>query len=428
MREEARSGRRVFCWAVAVVSVALACGSAGAQELRAGAKGREVWITLAERDLAALQEQDSKSIGGWKDVLQIYATHDGLVLALLPEERLEALGRAVHQRLKRCGGFVTHPSREAAFDSLYPRPEHAPLAISYTIDNTAVAQVLYAAVEPANIVTIIKLLAGNATRYYTTTGGVNAANQLKTVWQKYAEGRSDVTVELFTHPTWAQPSVIATITGTSLPAEVVVIGGHLDSINSSAPSTGTAPGADDDASGVASLTEAFHAAMVSGYRPQRTVKFMAYAGEEAGLRGSGEIAANYRTNNVNVVGVLQLDMTDYKGSAPDIVLITDNTNAAQNTFLANLIDTYLGLSHSTSACGYACSDHASWNSRGFVASIPFEALMGQHNPRIHTVNDTLANSDPTAGHAAAFARLAAVYMAELAKGNLGGGPLVPVKQ
>jgi leucyl aminopeptidase len=222
--------------------------------------------------------------------------------------------------------------------------------------------------------------------------------------------------------------VIATITGTSLPAEVVVIGGHLDSINSSAPTTGTAPGADDDASGVASLTEAFRAAMVSGYRPQRTVKLMAYAGEEAGLRGSGEIAANYRTNNVNVVGVLQLDMTDYKGSVPDIVLITDNTNAAQNTFLANLIDTYLGLTHSTSACGYACSDHASWNSRGFAASIPFEALMGQHNPRIHTVNDTLANSDATAGHAAKFARLAAVYMAELAKGNLGGGPPVPVKQ
>ncbi len=425
MRNEARGARGVFCWAVAVASVVLVCGSADARDLRPGTAGREVWITMAERDLAALQE--SKPIGDWKDALQIYAVHDGLVLARLPEARLEALGRAVHQRLKRCGGFVTHPSREAALDSLYPRPEYTPLAVSYTIDNTAVAQALYSAVQPANIVDIIKLLAGNTTRYYTTAGGVNAANQLKTVWQKYAQGRSDVTVELFTHPTWAQPSVIATITGTSLPSEVVVIGGHLDSINSSSPTTGTAPGADDDASGVASLTEAFHAAMASGYRPQRTVKFMAYAGEEAGLRGSGEIAANYRTNGVNVVGVLQLDMTNYRGSAPAIVLITDNTNAAQNTFLGNLIDTYLGLSYSTSACGYACSDHASWNSRGFAASIPFEALVGQHNPRIHTVNDTLANSDATAGHAAAFARLAAVYMAELAKGSLGGDPPPPIK-
>lgn len=422
MRGGARDRRGAICWAVAVVvSAALACASAGAQKLPAE---REVWITLAERDLAVLQQ--TRSLGDWEDALQVYAAHDGLVLALLPEERLEALGKAVHERLKRCGGFVTHPSREAALDALYVRPELAPLAVSYTIDNTAVAQALLAAVQPANILDTINLLAGNTTRYYTTSGGVNAANQLKARWEGYAAGRSDVTVELFTHPTWAQPSVIATITGTSLPSEVVVIGGHLDSVNSSAPTTGTAPGADDDASGVASLTEAFRAAMANDYRPQRTVKFMAYAGEEAGLRGSGEIAANYQANGVNVVGVLQLDMTNYKGSVPDIVLITDNTNAAQNTFVGNLIDTYLGLSRSTSSCGYACSDHASWHSRGFAASMPFEALMGQHNPRIHTSSDTLANSDTTAGHASKFARLAAVYMAELAKGGFGGGTPPPV--
>lgn len=421
MRGEARDGRGAICWAVAVVSAVLACASAGAQKLPAE---REVWITLAERDLAVLQQ--SRSLGDWEHALQVYAGHDGLVLALLPEERLEALGRAVHQRLKRCGGFVAHPSREAALDALYVRPVFAPLAVSYTIDNAAVAQALLAAVQPANILDTINLLAGNTTRYYTTGGGVNAANQLKARWEGYAAGRSDVTVELFSHPNWAQPSVIATITGTSLPSEVVVIGGHLDSINTSAPTTGTAPGADDDASGVASLTEAFRAAMANDYRPQRTVKLMAYAGEEAGLRGSGEIAANYLANGVNVVGVLQLDMTNYKGSTPDIVLVTDNTNAAQNTFVGNLIDTYLGLSRSTSSCGYACSDHASWHSRGFAASMPFEALVGQHNPRIHTANDTLANSDTTAGHAAKFARLAAVYMAELAKGGFGGGPPLPV--
>ena len=425
MRGGARDGRGAFCWAVVIAVIAVIAGvaspSAGAQKLPAE---REVWITLAERDLTVLQQ--SRSLDDLEDALQIYAVHDGLVMALLPEERLEALGRAVHRRLKRCGGFIAHPSREAALDSLYLRPELAPLAVSYTIDNTAVAQALLAAVQPANILDTVNLLAGNTTRYYTTAGGVNAANQLKARWEGYAAGRSDVTVELFTHPTWAQPSVIATITGASLPSEVVVIGGHLDSINSSAPTTGTAPGADDDASGVASLTEVFRAAMANDYRPQRTVKFMAYAGEEAGLRGSGAIAANYLANGINVVGVLQLDMTNYKGSAPDIVLITDNTNAAQNTFVGNLIDTYLGLPRATSSCGYACSDHASWHSRGFAASIPFEALMGQHNPRIHTTADTLANSDATAGQAAKFARLAAVYMAELAKGNFGGGPPLPV--
>jgi leucyl aminopeptidase len=386
----------------------------------------EVWITLATSDLQALRE--SSTDDDWSDHLQTYESNDELTVALVREEHLGALARAVHSRFRRCGGFVAHPSREAALDAFYFRPEYAAPSpdITYTIDNAAVAQALVAEVQAANIVDTINLLASNTTRYYTNSGGVNAANQLKARWEGYATGRSDVSVALYTHPTWAQPSVIATITGTTLPSEVIVIGGHLDSINSSSPSTGTAPGADDDASGVASLTEAFRAAMARGYRPQRTLKFMAYAAEEVGLRGSGEIAASYQSSGVNVVGVMQLDMTNYKGSTYDIVLMTDYTNAAQNSFIQSLIDTYLtGLTRSTSSCGYACSDHASWHNRGYAASIPFESLMSQYNPYIHTVNDTLSRSDTTAGHAAKFARLAAAYMAELAKGGLGSSDTTP---
>lgn len=386
-----------------------------------------VWITLSEADVPALER--SVPSDDWSGTLAIEASFNGVVLASVPEDRLGALGRAMHGRFHRCGGFVAHPTHDAALDALYLWPERFPRApeVTYTIDNPAVAQALIAQVQPLNIVDTISLLASNTTRYYTTAGGVNAANQLKARWESYAAGRSDVSVTLFTHAGWAQPSVIASITGTTLPSEVVVLGAHLDSINGSAPTTGTAPGADDDASGVASLTEIFRAAMATGFRPARTVRFMAYAAEEVGLRGSGEIAASYVTAGVNVVGVFQLDMTNYKGSTPDIVLITDNTNAAQNTFVSSLVDTYLGLPRSTATCGYACSDHASWHSRGFVASFPFEALFGQYNPFIHTANDTLANSDAAANHAAKFARLAGAYLAELAKGAVdGGGPPPPV--
>jgi hypothetical protein len=158
------------------------------------------------------------------------------------------------------------------------------------------------------------------------------------------------------------------------------------------------------------------------------VKFMAYAAEEVGLRGSGEIASSYKNSGVNVIGVLQLDMTNYKGSSVDVGLLTDRTNAAQNAFIGNLIDTYLGLSWQNTQCGYACSDHASWTNNGFPASLPFEALMGEHNGAIHSANDTLATSGGTADHAAKFTRIAVAYMAELAKGTLGGDPPPPVEQ
>jgi leucyl aminopeptidase len=198
---------------------------------------------------------------------------------------------------------------------------------------------------------------------------------------------------------------------------VVVLGGHLDSINVSS-STASAPGADDDASGVASLTEVIRVAMLKGYKPARTVKFMAYAAEEVGLKGSAAIAAQHKSSGTNVVGVLQLDMTNYRGSSYDIVLVSDYTNAAQNSFLSSLITKYLpGVTSTSTRCGYGCSDHASWYNQGYAASIPFEALMGQDNPYIHTSSDTLTQSAGSAQNSVKFVKLAAAYMAELAKGT-----------
>ena len=153
---------------------------------------------------------------------------------------------------------------------------------------------------------------------------------------------------------------------------------------------------------------------------------MAYAAEEVGLRGSADIAAQHRNANANVVGVLQLDMTNYKGSPTvDFALVTDRTNAAQNTFVGQLIDTYLGLPRVNTQCGYACSDHASWNTQGYAASFPHEAPLASSNPFIHTANDTLAQSGNNANHALKFSKLAGAYLAELAKGGFGGGGNLP---
>ena len=156
--------------------------------------------------------------------------------------------------------------------------------------------------------------------------------------------------------------------------------------------------------------------MASSYKPTKTIKFMAYAAEEVGLLGSKEIARSFRENGENVVGVLQLDMTNFKGSSDkDIVMMTDFTNAAQNAFLGKLIDEYLQLSWGYDKCGYGCSDHASWHSVGYPASIPFEAKKSDMNRAIHTSRDTIGLSRGNAEHAAKFAKLALSYIVELDK-------------
>ncbi|MBA3821355.1 MAG: M20/M25/M40 family metallo-hydrolase, partial [Deltaproteobacteria bacterium] len=224
-------------------------------------------------------------------------------------------------------------------------------------------------------------------------------------------------VELFDHG-YAQQSVILTIPGSTRASEVVVIGGHLDSITMGRKA-GVAPGADDDASGIATLTEVARVLLAKDFRPARTVKFMAYAAEEVGLRGSQGIVRDFVKRKVDVVGALQLDMTNYQGSEKDIWLMKDFTNAAQNTFLTQLIDTYVGATWGLDACGYACSDHATWYRAGVPASMPFEARMSQRNRSIHTKGDTLEVSGNNAAHALKFARLAAAYAIELGKGELG---------
>ncbi len=372
---------------------------------------KEVWITVGSDAIEPIRAAFVNE--GWQDPAA-EAERNQVAVFRVRESQLDRLSRLMHDKFHRCAGFVTHESQDEALASLEPAAEPVQSLISYTLNNATTVNTLMGSVLETNVRSTITSLSSYSTRYYTSQTGVDAANWLRSRWASYAGTRTDVTVELFRHASWAQPSVMLTIRGTTLPNEVVVIGGHLDSINSSGSS---APGADDDASGVSSFTEVIRVAMSRNYRPQRTVKFIAYAAEEVGLRGSKEIAQYHKNNGINVVGVLQLDMTNYKGSTVDVALVTDYTNAAQNQFLRDLMTTYVKISHTNTTCGYGCSDHAAWHNLGYAASIPFESTLSASNPYIHTSSDTIARSGSTATHALKFTKLAAAYMAELAKGT-----------
>jgi len=343
---------------------------------------------------------------------------DGPVSVLaFPDDELDELAHLMHEQHDRCGGFIVHDSLDEARAALHVAQRDDRPQLDYTLDRAAAVHAVLPALDAARILGTIGELQAMKNRYYQSESGAAASRWLRDKWRSFTT-RADVTVELFDHG-YAQKSVILTIPGTTRPNEVVVLGGHLDSIARGGTAS-TAPGADDDASGIATLTEVARVLLASDYRPARTVQIMAYAAEEVGLRGSQGIARAYQQRKVNVVGALQLDMTNYQGSAKDIWLMKDFTSAAQNTFLTALIDTYVGATWGLDACGYACSDHASWYRAGVPASMPFEARMRDRNMAIHTGKDTLEMSGNNAAHALKFARLGAAYAIELGKGEAGG--------
>jgi leucyl aminopeptidase len=343
------------------------------------------------------------------------------VVAQVTHSQMAKLSKLMHDKHKRCGGYIVHSTLAAALQASEVNTINAftaPALEQQTLVNQLLPMMSEANIES----TITHLSTSYANRYYTTTGGSTASNWIKSHWDSLTSGKSWATVTQVAHSGYNQKSVEVTLVGSERPDEIVVIGGHLDSTIGSTTESSTAPGADDDASGIATVTEVLRVMMDQNIRPKRTIKIYGYAAEEVGLRGSGDIASAAQSAGDNVIGVLQLDMTAYQGSTDDIVMMNDYTSASQNAYVGTLIDEYLPtLNWSYDSCGYGCSDHASWNNRGFPATMPFESKFSQYNPRIHTSNDTLASAGGDASHAIKFARLAMAYVVELGNADTGSG-------
>lgn len=101
--------------------------------------------------------------------------------------------------------------------------------------------------------------------------------------------------------------VLAIQRGTGDPTRVVIVQGHIDSrISDSANATGDAPGANDDASGVAVVLEA--ARLLSKERFPATIIYAVLSGEEQGLWGGELLARTVKARGWQVAAVLNNDI------------------------------------------------------------------------------------------------------------------------
>jgi hypothetical protein len=207
------------------------------------------------------------------------------------------------------------------------------------------------------------------------------------------------------------PNVVAVLPGWYEPETAVVIGGHYDSI---APSSATAPGADDNASGTALMLEA--ARVLSGYRFERTLVFLGFGGEELGLLGSEAWAAAAAARGDRITAMINADMVGYlaPGDAPDLDVVTDQASAWLRDLAMAAGGMYVPDVPVIEGAmpGGASSDHASFWAHGYPAIQLWED--DSSSPYIHTASDVIGPSYCSPALAHGFARLAVAMAAELA--------------
>jgi carboxypeptidase Q len=115
-----------------------------------------------------------------------------------------------------------------------------------------------------------------------------------------ATGR-DVQLHLYSTarklPTARSANIIGDIRGATRPEEIVILAAHLDSWD-----LGT--GANDNATGVGILMEVARLIAAQPRRPERTVRIVLYANEEAGLDGSRTYtAAALESSEHHIIGI-----------------------------------------------------------------------------------------------------------------------------
>jgi hypothetical protein len=185
-------------------------------------------------------------------------------------------------------------------------------------------------------------------------------------------------------------NVIAVLEGEGPHAdETIVVGAHYDHVGFGGQGSGSlAPwthevhnGADDNASGTATLLEVARQIATSGKKPQRRIVFMAFTGEERGLLGSAHYTKEPRFPLDNTVAMYNLDMV---GRLADNKLIVYGTGTAKE--FDPLVDE-LGKKYEFKITkqpgGFGPSDHSSF----YAKKIPVLHLFTGTHSDYHRPSD-----------------------------------------
>jgi hypothetical protein len=378
--------------------------------MRALQELRVSWIALAPPELAARLARDVQGI----EVIDHEPAGRAYYLIRTPELRdVEALARVRPARAIEPG--ISLARREAAdpTEILSLGLEVVPMSAGLGETLAAAARVppvpvippemavrddpriaeMVSAVSRDRLAASVRDLQSYQTRFTTAAASVAVANRLFDSFRRlglltvYEDFIFDGTFNKQPVPGIHASNIVATIPGSVAPERIVVLGAHYDSICGT-DSPVLAPGADDNASGTAAVMEI--ARVFAGRSFDFTVRLVAFAAEEWGLRGAGYAAAAARQRNERIIAMVNLDMIGYTDRVPE------DLNVVVNDRSQWLAVKYEGASAryapmtlvTTVDASSSRSDHWPFWQNGYDAVFGIEDYP-LANPHYHKVTDTI---------------------------------------
>ena len=179
----------------------------------------------------------------------------------------------------------------------------------------------------------------------------------------------------------------------AMAGQSVVVGAHYDHLGLGWPEAREGqkgkvhPGADDNASGVAVLIELARV-LAKAPQPDRTIIFIAFAGEEAGKRGSQYYVANEKNYPADkCIGMVNLDTVGRLGKGKLLVLGAGSANEWVHIFRGAGFVT--GVDIETVSQELDSSDQKSFQEKG----VPAVQLFSGPHADYHRVTDTFDKID-----------------------------------
>lgn len=228
------------------------------------------------------------------------------------------------------------------------------------------------------------------TRHTLNPNRKEVANWIKSKFESF--GYTDVILDSFLYIHYMDTSlkamqynVVASFSGGHLPAQYLILGSHHDCTSSPISS---APGADDNASGVAGTLEIARV-IRENYSPGYTIRFITFAAEEIGLLGSESYADSAFKENLDIKLMVNLDMIGNQSGINNWeVTIYDLPNPQWVIDLAHdVADDYTSLSYYDDYLG-AFSDQQPFCDRGYTAIMLSES---EFSPFYHSIHDSVSH-------------------------------------